>query len=43
MLIQALLAPSPDITATTQALSSEAQAIEEGEEETNADELDEHL
>src|SRR6266700_740361 len=38
ILIQALLALSPEITTTTQALSSEAQAIDEGEEETNADE-----
>ena len=37
-LIQALLAPSPDITASSQALSSEAQAVEEGEEDTSEDE-----
>lgn len=31
-LVQALLAPSPDITASSQAVSSEAKAAEEGEE-----------
>jgi len=42
ILIQALLALSPEITTTTQALSSEAQAIDEGEEETNGDEPGEY-
>ena len=36
-LVQALLAPSPDITASSQAISSEAQAIED-EEDENSDE-----
>ena len=40
-LIQALLAPSPDITASSQALSSEAQAANEGEEDTSEDETGE--
>ena len=37
-LIQALLAPAPEITTSTQALSSDAQAIEEEEEESTDDE-----
>ena len=36
-LVQALLAPSPDITASSQAISSEAHAVK-GEEDENSDE-----
>jgi 5-methylcytosine-specific restriction enzyme B len=41
-LINALIAPSPEILASPQALSSEVLAIEEEEEETNTDEPGEH-
>ena len=36
-LVQALLAPSPDITASSQAISSEAQAVEDEEDENAAE------